>query len=127
MDERMLAEVLAAHADQLVRGEAREAEYLALFPDYRKELALLLELARRVKDTLALVQPSEAFRRRLHQELSTTGRRRLTASLPSERPRWRQPWVIGAAALGSAISLASAVGVVAYLRRSKAAGPATAV
>lgn len=120
MDERTLTEILAAHADQLVQGKGREAEYLALFPGSREELAPLLELAQRLKDTLASVQPRQAFRRRLHQELLATARQRLAATLPRERPRWRQPWVIGAAALGSAISLASAIGVIAYLRRSKA-------
>ncbi|MDH7484806.1 MAG: hypothetical protein QHJ81_00860 [Anaerolineae bacterium] len=120
MDERMLTEILAAHADQLAQGKTRQAEYLALFPGSREELAPLLELAERLKDTLASVQPTQAFRQRLHQKLLTIARQRLAAALPRERPRWRQPWVIGAAALGSALSLASAIGVIAYLRRSKA-------
>lgn len=124
MNDRMLAEILAAHADQIVHGEAQETEYLTLFPGYREELAPLLELARQVKETLALVRPTEAFRRRLRQELLAAARRRLAASPLMERPLWRRPWVIGAAAMGSVISLASAVGVIAYLRRAKAAKPA---
>jgi hypothetical protein len=126
MNEQMMAEVLAAHADQLLRGEAREAEYLALFPEYRKELEPLLALARQTKETLASVRPSEAFRKRLRQELLTAAKQETEASASTERPRWRQPWVIGAAALGSVISVASAVGVITYLRRSKASKPAAA-
>jgi len=133
VSERMLTEILAAHADHLVRGEAKEAQYLTLFPDYREELAPLLELAQQVRETLAprgaglaSVHPSEAFRRRLRQELLTTARQRVAVPLPTDRSRWRQPWVIGAAARGSVISLASAVGVIAYLRRAKATKPVPA-
>lgn len=121
MNERMLTEILAAHADHLVQGEAREAEYLALFPAYQEELKPLLELARQVKEALALVRPAEAFRKGLHQELVAAARRRLAVPPVVEWPRWRRPWVIGIAALGSVLSLASVVGVIAYLRRSKAA------
>lgn len=126
VSERVLTEILAAHADLLVRGEAKGAQYSTLFPDYREELVPLLELAQEVRETLASVHPSEAFRRRLRQELLTTARQRVAVPLPTDRSRWRQPWVIGAAALGSVISLASAVGVIAYLRRAKATKPVTA-
>lgn len=126
MNEQMMAEVLASHADRLLQGEAREAEYLALFPEYREELEPLLALARQTKEVLASVRPSEAFRNRLRQELLTSAKEESGAPASTERPRWRQPWVIGAAALGSVISVASAVGVVTYLRRSKASKPAPA-
>jgi len=126
MNEQVVAEVLAAHADQLVQGDAREEEYLALFPAYQAEIAPLLKLARQTKGTLALVQPSEAFRDRLRQELLTGASQESAVSLSVKRPRWRQPWVIGAAAAGSVISVASAVGVIAYRRRSKTTNHAAA-
>ena len=126
MNEQVVAEVLAAHADQLVQGDAREEEYLALFPEYQTELAPLLKLARQAKGTLALVQPSEAFRNRLRQELLTSASKESAVSLSAKRPPWRQAWVIGAAAAGSVISVASAVGVIAHRRRSKTTKPAAA-
>jgi len=126
MNEKMLTEILAAHADHLVQGEARETEYLALFPAYKEELKPLLELARQLKEALVLERPAEAFRRRLHQELVAAARRRRLPPPIVERPRWRRPWVIGIAALGSLLSLASAVGVIAYLRRARAAKLAAA-
>jgi len=126
MNEKMMTALLAAHADQLVRGEALEAEYLALFPEWSKELEPMLALARQIKETLPLVRPSEAFRNRLRQELSNVAEKGPDAEPSTERPRWRQPWVIGAAALGSVISVASAVGVIVYRRRAKTSKPAAA-
>jgi hypothetical protein len=120
----MLTEILAAHADHMMRREGKDMEYLTLFPEHREELAPLLDIARQVKETLVQVRPSEAFRNRLRQELLTAAQQRLDAPLPVGRPRWRQPWVIGAATLGSVISVASAVGVIAHRRRAKAAEPA---
>jgi hypothetical protein len=124
MSERILTEILAAHADHLARGEDREEDYLTLFAEYRKDLAPLLGIARQVKEVLAQVQPSEAFRRRLHNELVAAARQRLAVDPRRYRSVWRRPWVIGVAALGSAVSIASALGVIAYLRRSKATKPA---
>jgi len=124
VSQRMLTEILAAHADHLARGEDREEEYLSLFAEYRKELAPLLSIARQVKGVLAQVQPSEAFRRRLHNELVAAARQRLAAGPRQCRSVWHRPWVIGVAALGSAVSIASALGVIAYLRRNKATKPA---
>ena len=124
MSERVLTEILAAHADHLARGEDREEEYLTLFAEYRNELAPLLGIARQVKEVLAQVQPSEAFRRRLHNDLVATARQRLAAGPRRYWSVWRRPWVIGVAALGSVVSIASAVGVIAYRRRNRTAKPA---
>jgi hypothetical protein len=121
----MLAEIMAAHADRMVRGEGNDMEYLTLFPDHREELAPLLDVARQVKDTLVQVRPSVTFRERLRQDLMIAAQQRFDSPLRLERSRWRRPWVIGAAAVGSVISLASAVGVIVYRRRARAAEPAT--
>ena len=57
MTEKMMTALLASHADQLLRGEALEAEYLALFPEWSKELEPMLDtmaskgtVFKRVKD-----------------------------------------------------------------------------
>lgn len=124
MSEGILTEILASHAEHLARGEDREEEYLSLFAEYRRELEPLLGIARQVKTVLAQVQPSEAFRRRLHNELVTAARQRLVVVPHRCRSVWSRPWVIGMAAFGSALSIASALGVIAYVRRNKTTKPA---
>lgn len=126
MSEGILTEILAAHAEHLAHGEDRDEEYLALFAEYRQELAPLLGIARQVKKALAQVQPSETFRRRLHQELVMAARQRPVVGPRQCRSIWRRPWVIGVAAIGSAVSIASALGVLAYRRRNRETKPAAA-
>lgn len=126
MNHKMLVEILAAHADLLAGGDDMEEDYLSLFPSYRDELAPLLHLARQVRGVLARVEPSAAFRRRLRQELLALSRQQAADASGDVRPVWRRPWVIGAAAAGSLISIASALGVIAHRKRAKAAGQATA-
>ena len=53
MEERVLAEILAAHADQLKKGQGKGNDYLAMFPDYQEELEPLLGIAEKVKEVRA--------------------------------------------------------------------------
>ena len=119
MAEKVLIEILASHADQLIKGEAREGDYLALFPHRREELGPLLTVAEKVKRALVPVEPAPAFRRRLRKGLLAAAHQRL-ARQPADRGLAlgsRRGILIGAAALGSAVSV---VGVIAYLVRSRA-------
>jgi hypothetical protein len=113
MEDRLLAEILWAHADSLTRNR-NGADYLRLFPDHHKELAPLFELAAKIKEALVPLQVSQAFRIALHNDLLAAARgHRQTGTFFGFS---RRNWVIGAA-LGSAMSIA---GVVAYIRRSRA-------
>ncbi len=69
MDKRMLKEILAAHADQLVKGKAASRNYLDLLPDQDDDLAPLLSVAERVESILKPVAPPNSFEQQLKQEL----------------------------------------------------------
>ncbi|HIC94073.1 MAG TPA: hypothetical protein EYP09_07475 [Anaerolineae bacterium] len=118
MDDKVLIEILASHADQLIKGR-RRGDYLAVFPDRREELEPLLAVAEKVKEALVPVEPAPAFRRRLRKDLLAAAHQRL-ARQPADRGfalGSRRGLLLGAAALGSAVSV---VGVIAYLVRSRA-------
>jgi hypothetical protein len=125
MADRAWIEILATHADKLNAGVSEEAEYLATLPEHQNTLQPLLALARKVKDALAPVEPDSAFCKNLRLSLLAAAHQRL-ASRPnskSQRPthlfrRHRKEILIGAAALGSVVSVA---GIVAYWIHTRAA------
>ena len=121
MEDRVLAEILAAHADQLKKGQGRGSDYLAMFPDYQEELKPLLETAEKVKQVLEPVEPASAFCQSLHEDLLAAGRRRLAEGVPQLARSSRKQVLIGAAALGSVVSV---VGAIAYFIRSHATAKA---
>jgi hypothetical protein len=127
MADREWIEILATHADKLNAGANEAAEYLATLPAHRDTLRPLLALARKVKDALAPVEPAPAFCENLRLSLLAAAHQwsasRLSSSqaqaegsTKSQRPvhlfrRHRKRILIGAAALGSVVSVA---GIVAY-------------
>jgi len=117
MEEEVLAEILAAHADQLKKGQGKGSDYLAMVPDYQDKLQPLLETAEKVKEVLEPVEPAPAFRQSLHDDLLAAGRRRLTGGVPQLARSYRGQVLIGAAAVGSAVSV---VGAIAYFIHSRA-------
>ncbi len=121
MQDKMIAEVLAAHADYLIDNEAASGEeYLGLFPAYRAELTSLLRIAERVRAALAPVTPSPAFESGLKQDLLVAAIRR-AAERSDERSvsfLRRRHVLIGAAAVGSALSVAGIVAALLWWQRS---------
>ncbi|HIE38751.1 MAG TPA: hypothetical protein EYH30_07235 [Anaerolineales bacterium] len=100
------------------RGHNRPGERNALPPWERESLApRLAEVAERLQRVMVPVEPSTAFVRSLGQELIEASRRRQEATR-----RLRRGLIIGAAALGSAASVAGVVALV-LLRRRAHAGP----
>jgi len=71
----MLKEILAAHADRLVKGKATSKDYLELLPE-DEELDTLLTVAERVQSTLKPMTPTNKFEQELKQELLSTAHRR---------------------------------------------------
>jgi hypothetical protein len=133
MADRKLIEILATHADKLNAGVSKEAEYLAALPERQDTLQPLLALARKVKDALAPVEPDPAFRENLRLGLLAAARQRLASrpslqaegSTKSQRPvhlfrRHRKEILIGAAALGSVVSVAGIVAYWIHARTAKA-------
>ena len=113
MTDKVLTEVLAAHADDLNRGKADRKVYLKQAPDQREELEALLRLTERIKRALVPVQPSPTFVKNLVRQLVVADDK--GAARPARG--YRREVVIGAAAVGSALSV---IGLVAYLVRSRA-------
>ncbi len=118
MEEKVLAEILAAHADQLKTGQRKGSDYLAMFPEYQEKLKPLLETAEKVKEVLEPVEPAPAFCQSLHDDLLAAGQRRLAEEVPQLARIPGRRIIIRAAALGSAVSVA---GAIAYFIRSRAA------
>jgi len=118
MEDRVLIEILAAHADQLKEGQRKASDYLAMFPDYQEQLRPLLETAEQIREALKPVEPTPAFCQRLYEDLLAMARRRMDGGMPQLARSHRKQLIIGAAALGSVVSVA---GAFAYLIRSRAA------
>lgn len=118
MENKVLIEILAAHAEQLKEGQRKASDYLAMFPDYQKKLKPLLETAERVKEVLEPVEPVPAFCQSLYEDLLAMARRKMDGGVPQLARSHRKQLIIGAAALGSVVSVA---GAFAYLIRSRAA------
>jgi hypothetical protein len=118
MEGKVLAEILAAHADQLKKGQGKGNDYLAMFPDYQEELKPLLETAEKVKQVLKPVEPAPAFCQSLHDDLLAARQRRLAEGVPQLARSHTKQILVGAAAVGSVVSLA---GALAYLIHSRAA------
>jgi hypothetical protein len=108
------ADTLLAYADQLICSPARRPTPAA---GLDAALAGLIDLVDLLHDTLQPVRPRSAYRERLRHRLLMAAQEQQTE--PPLSP-WRQHRVgllIGAAALGSAMSVA---GVIAYLLRNRA-------
>jgi hypothetical protein len=120
MAENVVVEVLAAHADRLVGNEANGEDYLNLFPDYQAELTPLLRIAERVKAVLVPVMPSPAFEAGLKQDLlaAAIGRAEGQKNRKPVSFLRRRGVLIGAAAVGSVLSVAGIVAALLWRQRS---------
>jgi hypothetical protein len=112
-DERLWAEVLAAHADALSRGEDDTEELLARYPaEERKRLESLLGMTNLLKSALVPVEPSASFMRELGETLS---QRAINRGRSIAR-QTRQTMLLVMAALGWAVSM---VGLIAFIMRRR--------
>jgi hypothetical protein len=103
MDKKLLKEILAAHADRLIRGETEGDAYLDLPTDSAEELARLLDVAEQVRTTLQPVTPAHDFETELKRALLTTAHLRRIEGYRPPNP-WRDLLIL-AAILGFFISL----------------------
>jgi hypothetical protein len=113
-EEALLQDILEAQAGTLAEG-GDDTFYFRLFPHLRARLAPLFSLARHLQHVLVPVHPSAQFRESLRAGLLTAARQRIPAAAAEGaawRPQWE--WIVGAAAVGSAVSIA---GVAALLIR----------
>ena len=128
MADRKWIEILATHADKLNVGANEEAKYLATLSEHQDTLQPLLTTARKVKDALAPVEPDSAFCENLRLSLLAAAHQRSASRLSStksQRPvhlftRRRKEILIGAAALGSVVSVAGIIAYWIHTRTAKA-------
>jgi len=76
VNKKLLKEILAAHADQLVKGKATGKDYLNLLPEQDEDLGPLLDVAEQVQSTLRPITPTNKFERDLKKELLSIAQQR---------------------------------------------------
>jgi hypothetical protein len=112
MNDKEIAEVLMAYADDLNRGAVDRGKYLERVSGHGDELEALLHLAERLKRTLVPIRPSLTFVNDLARQLAFSG----SGEAEHAARGHRREIFIGAAAIGSALSV---IGLVAYLVRNR--------
>ena len=108
--EEKAIEALAAHADNMA---GRVGEPITLSGTEEIYLRPLMTVAEQVKRVMLPVEPSKSFIMTLGRSLVAESRRQ-----QSSARRLRRGMVIGAAALGSALSIAGVVTYVLHKRRT---------
>ena len=115
MDDRTIADILSAQADRLIEGHQGEAALDRHGLEPTESLAPLMKLAELVESSLRPVEPSPVFVQSLSRQLAAKWAR---GSREMNR-RARSATIVVAAALGSVVSVISAVGIVVYLVRHR--------
>ena len=108
-DENHLDQVLAAYAEGLI-DQSEAAHQIDITDEERSRLAPLIQLGERLHRSMQPVQPSADFVRNLGKELVDQTRRQIRLT-----KRLRRAALIGAAALGSLLSIASVVGAIVFV------------
>jgi hypothetical protein len=109
MDRERTTSLLAAHAERLIGGP-EAMQQMAMTDAECDELSPLFQLAEHLRERLTPVRPSATFVRSLSKELAKNARRRVALT-----KRVRKGLLIGAAAVGSLVSVASVVGAIVFV------------
>ncbi len=109
MNEKRVTQVLAAHAEELT-SRPESMQQIGVTDEERNRLAPLFQLAEQLHKSMQPIQPSAAFVRSLGRELVDSAKRQ--AAL---KKQLRRVAVIGAAAMGSLVSIASVVGAIVFV------------
>jgi hypothetical protein len=109
MDKKRAAEVLSAHAEELL-GRPQAMRQVSPTREEISQLTPLFQIAKQVHKTMQPVQPSAVFVHNLGQELIDGAKHQLALT-----KRLRRAVLIGAAAVGSLLSIASVIGAIVFL------------
>jgi hypothetical protein len=109
MDNKRATEVLSAHAEELL-GRPQAMRQASPTSEEISQLAPLFQIAEQVYKTMQPVQPSAVFVHNLGQELIDGAKRQVALT-----KRLRRTVLIGAAAVGSLLSIASVIGAVVFV------------
>ena len=122
MNKKRMVKVLAAHSEGLT-GRQEAIQQINITDEERHRLAPLFQLAERLQQSMQPVQPSATFVRSLGRELADNAKRQIALT-----KRLRRAMLIGAAALGSLLSIASVVGAILFvIARLRARAQARAI
>ncbi|MDY7039531.1 MAG: hypothetical protein SVX38_01560 [Chloroflexota bacterium] len=117
MGENLLRDMLTPRSDVLNGGKENHKARLIGIPGQQSDSESLMTLAAKVGKALLPVEPSPAFVQGLRRSLvAMSVRKRPRASLPVKRGL-----LIGAAALGSAMSVVGIIAYVVYVRANAGA------
>ena len=109
MTDQRAGELLAVHADALM-GRSESLQQADMTDHERDQMTHLFRLAEQLQQRMQPVQPPAAFVRSLKAELINRARRQTVVT-----ERKRRSVLIGAAAVGSVVSIASVVGAIVFL------------
>ncbi len=109
MDAERMTHVLSAHADHLV-GQSTDHSSLHLTDEEYRQIAPLFQLAERLNRSMTTINPSASFVKTLGQELTEQAQRQVALT-----KRIRRAVLIGAAAIGSLLSVASVIGAIIFV------------
>ncbi|MCP4537567.1 MAG: hypothetical protein GY832_10505 [Chloroflexi bacterium] len=109
MRKKRVKQVLSVHANGLT-NKPQAQQQISLTDIEHNQLTPLFQLAERLHQNMQPVQPSTAFVRTLGQELANNAKHQVTLT-----KRFRKSVLIGAAAVGSLVSIASLVGAIVYV------------
>ena len=109
MNEERMAELLATHAEGLI-GQREAIQQINMTDEEHGRLAPLFQLAERLQQSMQPIQPPADFVRSLGKGLVDNARHQIVLA-----KRLRRAVLIGAAALGSLLSIASVVGTIAFV------------
>lgn len=109
MNKKRMEKILSAHADSLA-GRPKAMEQIDPTDAERNQLTPLFQLAERLNQSMQPVQPSAVFVRSLGQELVCNAKHQVVLA-----KRLRKSVLIGAAAVGSLLSIASLVGAIVFV------------
>ncbi|HET90963.1 MAG TPA: hypothetical protein ENN99_09545 [Chloroflexi bacterium] len=107
MDNERIIRAVSAHADSLI---GRPADPVHLTDEEYRHIAPLFQLTEQLHRTMTPSSPSASFVRNLGQELMEQAQRQMAWS-----QRMRRGMLIGAAALGSLLSVASVIGAIVFV------------
>ena len=109
MNEERRKRMLTTHPEQLTDGP-EAVQWIDTNDEEKRRAAALLQLAERLQQSMQPVQPSTDFVRGLGRDLVDRARRQVRLA-----NRLRRAALIGAATLGSLLSIASVVGAVVFV------------
>lgn len=116
MKESTAADLLSRGIDQLIATRREAGACLTIFTGYQKPVESLLLLAKKLAALLVPVEPLPSFREGLGQELLAVAQEKMASPRLTAQAHGRRWEILVGAAVGSLVSVAAVVALVARAR-----------